>query len=104
MGRSKTTRSLVYCTAGSSAARPMPTASIPVIMMAVARLADSTVDLRLADGPPAALCTIAGIRGRSGAAAAALANDVAGHAHDFDDTNFISSAIQASRSSPGGRS
>ena len=30
MGRSKTTRSLAYCTARSSAARPMPTASMPV--------------------------------------------------------------------------
>jgi 2-methylcitrate dehydratase PrpD len=34
------------------------------------------------------LCTVIGTRFRAGATAAALANGVAGHAHDFDDTNF----------------
>ena len=34
------------------------------------------------------LCTVIGTRLRAGATAAALANGVAGHAHDFDDTNF----------------
>src|SRR5262245_14027271 len=34
------------------------------------------------------LCTVMGTRLRAGATAAALANGVAGHAHDFDDTNF----------------
>ena len=36
----------------------------------------------------APLCTIIGTRLRAGATAAALANGAAGHAHDFDDTNF----------------
>ena len=35
-----------------------------------------------------ALCTVLGTRLRTSATAAALANGVAGHAHDFDDTNF----------------
>lgn len=34
------------------------------------------------------LCTVLGTRLRTHAAGAALANGVAGHAHDFDDTNF----------------
>jgi 2-methylcitrate dehydratase PrpD len=34
------------------------------------------------------LCTVIGTRLRAGATEAALANGVAGHAHDFDDTNF----------------
>jgi 2-methylcitrate dehydratase PrpD len=34
------------------------------------------------------LCTVIGTRLRAAATAAALANGVAGHAHDFDDTNF----------------
>ncbi len=34
------------------------------------------------------LCTVIGTRLRAGATAAALANGAAGHAHDFDDTNF----------------
>jgi len=37
-------------------------------------------------GPP--LCTIVGTRARASTTAAALANGAAGHAHDFDDTNF----------------
>jgi 2-methylcitrate dehydratase PrpD len=36
----------------------------------------------------APLCTILGTRLRASATASALANGVAGHAHDFDDTNF----------------
>ncbi len=42
--------------------------------------------LRAEGGPP--LCTIVGTRARASATAAALANGAAGHAHDFDDTNF----------------
>lgn len=42
--------------------------------------------LRTEGGPP--LCTIIGTRMRASATAAALANGAAGHAHDFDDTNF----------------
>jgi 2-methylcitrate dehydratase PrpD len=34
------------------------------------------------------LCTVFGTRMRASAPAAALANGAAGHAHDFDDTNF----------------
>jgi 2-methylcitrate dehydratase PrpD len=34
------------------------------------------------------LCTVIGTRLRASAPAAALANGAAGHAHDFDDTNF----------------
>jgi 2-methylcitrate dehydratase PrpD len=34
------------------------------------------------------LCTVFGTRLRASATAAALANGAAGHAHDFDDTNF----------------
>ncbi len=43
--------------------------------------------LRAEGGPP--LCTIIGTRARASATAAALANGAAGHAHDFDDTNFV---------------
>jgi 2-methylcitrate dehydratase PrpD len=43
--------------------------------------------LRAESGPP--LCTVIGTRLRTGATAAALANGAAGHAHDFDDTNFV---------------
>jgi 2-methylcitrate dehydratase PrpD len=43
--------------------------------------------LRAEGGPP--LCTVIGTRLRASATAAALANGAAGHAHDFDDTNFV---------------
>jgi 2-methylcitrate dehydratase PrpD len=42
--------------------------------------------LRAEGGAP--LCTIIGTRARASTTAAALANGAAGHAHDFDDTNF----------------
>lgn len=70
---------------------------------AVRRAALDTIGVTLAGaGEPAAqvvrrvvraeggipLCTVVGTRLRAPATGAALANGVAGHAHDFDDTNF----------------
>jgi 2-methylcitrate dehydratase PrpD len=75
----------------------------PEALAAVRRAALDTIGVTLAGaGEPVArivrlvvraegtvpLCTVVGTRLRTGAAAAALANGAAGHAHDFDDTNF----------------
>jgi 2-methylcitrate dehydratase PrpD len=75
----------------------------PAALAAVRRAALDTIGVTLAGAnEPAAevvrrvvraegsipLCTVFGTRLRAAATAAALANGVAGHAHDFDDTNF----------------
>jgi 2-methylcitrate dehydratase PrpD len=75
----------------------------PEALAAVRRAALDTIGVTLAGvGEPVArivrrvvraegtlpLCTIVGTRLRAAATGAALANGAAGHAHDFDDTNF----------------
>jgi 2-methylcitrate dehydratase PrpD len=59
------------------------------VMLAGAREPAATIVQRLCRAEGATpLCTVAGTSLQTSATWAALANGVAGHAHDFDDTNF----------------